>query len=132
VGLQFLALALVSVLISRGLISDPPVVAKLQMAMTTVTGFTALAAVVERVGAVILHVGLSLVVLQAIVRKQVRWVALAIAIHMFLDFSAVLLLKQLKLEIFVVEAILLAFAMATLALGIRFSRRGLQSITRLA
>jgi uncharacterized membrane protein YhfC len=132
VGLSFLALALASELSSRGLIADPLVVGKVQMAMTTVSGSTLLAAVLERVAAVVLNVGLSLTVLQAITRKQVRWVVLAIAIHALVDFLAVLLARHLKVDIFVVEAIMISMALATLGLGISLSRRSLQSITRLA
>jgi uncharacterized membrane protein YhfC len=74
----------------------------------------ATAGAVERAMALTVHVALSLVVLQAFVRKSGKWVALAVLLHFLIDFTSVegtVLLKSygaLVQEIAVVPSLVLA------------------------
>ena len=122
VGLNLVGFAVALVLVSQGLISNPQLVAKLQAAASTVSPSSVVFAVVERVGAMVLHVGLTLIVLQAVARREIRWLALAIAVHALVDYSAVVLAKQLMASTLVVEAVAITLASATLFAGVKLSR----------
>src|SRR5262249_1093349 len=45
-------------------------------------------AVLERVMAMTMHVAFSLVVLRAVVRRSLRWLALAVLFHFVIDFTS--------------------------------------------
>jgi uncharacterized membrane protein YhfC len=122
IGLNLLGSAIALHLASRGLIGSPALAATLDALARGYDGQAALATVVERAFAIVLHVGLALVVLQALVRRQLRWVALAIAIHACVDFVAVFTLHTLHWPVRDVEATIGAIAIAVLLAALRLAR----------
>jgi uncharacterized membrane protein YhfC len=68
-------------------------VAALHAQMASLTPLNALAGGVERLFALTLQVGFSLLVLQAFTRNDRRWVWIAVAAHAAVDFAAVALMK---------------------------------------
>ncbi len=69
---------------------------------------------IERIFAILLHVGLSVMVLQAVNRRQIRWLLLAILLHAAADSGGVLLLRA-GLPVPFVESYLALFALGMLA-----------------
>ncbi|WP_107310530.1 YhfC family intramembrane metalloprotease [Burkholderia metallica] len=88
--------------------------------MTLASPFLALC---ERVSAMAVHVGLSLIVLQAFVRGTKRWLAYAIAFHFLFDLAAVLLTRYWHVDTVLVEVLLFVCGAALLWLGLHWSRR---------
>ena len=121
VGLQLLGAAVGLYLAAHDRIHVPAVVDALRLVAASTSAGTVVAAVVERVSAVMLSVGLALIVLQAVVRGQLRWLGYAIAIHFAVDAVAPYALHGLRWPIVVVEAGLAVASAATLALGLAVS-----------
>lgn len=69
---------------------------------------------VERILAITLHLGLSLIVLRAVQRRQPLWLLVAILWHA--TFNAVALVMSMLTSLVIVELILGVFALATLVL----------------
>ncbi len=81
--------------------------------------YDSLLGTVERLLALPIQVALSVLVLQAFVRRQPAWVALAVAFHALVDAAAVL---ALPLGVYVTEAIVGGFALVSLVLILRLRR----------
>lgn len=80
----------------------------------------------ERFFAMMLHIGLSIMVLQGIVQKKFRYVLLAILIHGFVD-SLVGILPQIipaSYVLFVIEASVAIIALAVFTYGLLIKRKG--------
>lgn len=78
-----------------------------------------LAGGVERMGAIVVHIALSMVVWMAVTGRLPRWgYPLAILLHALLDVPAALYQCGVITSLWVIEVLLLAFA-ALLALGVR-------------
>ena len=119
VGLNLAASLVLYVLLTRG-ISLPIPAAKLAVIVaqfSTLTGWKALAFGVERLFALCTQVALSLVVLQAFLRRNLRWLGYAIALHFAVDFVAVMALRAAGALI--AEIAVGAFAAASLVLIVR-------------
>jgi hypothetical protein len=67
------------------------------------------------------HVGLALIVLQAWVRRETRWLVLAILLHFAVNSIAAIMVLELHLSQLIGELVLLAMAAAVLTLGWRLS-----------
>ena len=76
---------------------------------------------IERLGAIILHVGLSLLIYRAVSTGKRGVAALAYAIHFAVDFFAVAFAAVLP--IYVLEIIIVALAVGTLALSLNLNRQ---------
>jgi uncharacterized membrane protein YhfC len=124
VGLNLVASAVALLLASRGLIGSAPVIAALNALAASYDGQAAFTTVVERVSAIVLHIGLALIVLQALLRRQLRWVALAIVIHACVDFAAVFALHGLHWAVWTVEGCIAVASIFTLWLAAALARHG--------
>ncbi len=94
-----------------------------QLELFASTPFLALAPVVERIIALILQVSLSIVVLQAFIRRNWLYVLIAILIHAGFDFVAVYASVQLE-NIWLIEALLFALAAPLAFWAWQFRPRG--------
>ena len=95
VGLNLATVLVLYVLLSRG-IPLPIPAEKLDLIRTqlsTLTATRALAGGVERIFALCMQVALSLIVLQAFWRRNLRWLAYAIGLHFVVDFVAVMVAR---------------------------------------
>lgn len=84
------------------------------------TPLNALAGGVERLSAMALHVGCSLLVLQVFTRGQLRWLWLAMAVHTSMNAVGVLLAKHAG--VWISEGAMALFAAAALAWAVRLAR----------
>jgi uncharacterized membrane protein YhfC len=121
VGVQLVALLGGLILADVGRITDPRAIAALQLAAAHYDAGTAVATVIERIAAITLHVALALIVLQALVRRQWRWLGAAIALHAAVDLVAVVLAQSLKAPVAAVEAFLVAASAASLYVALRLA-----------
>ena len=90
----------------------------------SVPWYTALAGALERFNALIFHLTAAVLVLQVFLRKQIRWLWLAILWHAALDGLAVGLAPQ---GIGVVEGALVIFTLVNLWLLYKLRRSGMES-----
>ena len=123
VGVNLVASAVTLHLVSAGVIVTPRIVTAMHAVAAGYTPVAALAAVVERATAMAMHVGLSLVVLQAMVRSQWRWLALAVAIHFAVDFAAAFMADAVHAPTWVIEAALVAVCLPVLYYGVKVGQR---------
>lgn len=119
VGVNLMGLLVIWILASLGQIVDPHLLDTIRTQTATLSFGTTQLAIVERASAIAMHVGLSLIVLQVVVRGQWRWLAMAIAIHMVIDLAAVVLLRQLHLDPWLVELGIAAAGATILYFGAR-------------
>lgn len=80
---------------------------------------------IERIGAMILHIGLSLLIYRAVTSGKRGIAALAYGIHFVVDFIAVAFAAALP--IYILEIGVLALAVGTLALSLKLNRQKLNS-----
>lgn len=73
---------------------------------------------VERVFAIMIHVGLTMLVLYGINKKRLRYLLLAIVLHGLLDFIVVLL-SSLGVSIFLIEGFIAIFGLVGLIFAIK-------------
>ena len=122
IGINMAVLWVLYVALARG-IQLPLPKDKLDAIARVVSGLTpgqTLAGGIERLFALCLQVGFSVVVLQVFVRSQLRWLAYAMAMHFVVDFCAVVALK--RGGALFAEALVGAFAVASLVLIARMRR----------
>ena len=122
VGINMAVLFVFYLALARG-IQLPLPTDKLDAIARVVSGLTpaqTLAGGIERLFALCIQVGLSVVVLQVFVRNQLRWLAYAMAMHFVVDFFAVVALK--RGGALFAEALVGAFAVASLVLIARLRR----------
>ena len=81
-----------------------------------------LAGAVERVSAMMIQISLSVVVLQAFLRRNAWWYGLAVLLHTLWDASVVLL-TQAKLEVWAIEGIVLVMALISLGILVALKPR---------
>jgi uncharacterized membrane protein YhfC len=122
VGLALVGLLVVAHLASTGAIPAGPGLDAVRKQVAELTPVLGLAAGFERVSAIGLHIGLSLVVLQVFTRGGLRWLWVAIALHAGTNATAVLLLKPFG--IWPTEALVFLIAAGILAWAIRLARGG--------
>jgi uncharacterized membrane protein YhfC len=106
---------------ATGALPSGPGVDQLRQHVGQFTVVGSLAAGVERVSAVGLQIGLSLLVLQVFARGTLRWLWIAMAVHAGTNAVAVLLVKPLG--VWPVEILVLAIAAAVLAWATRLAAR---------
>jgi uncharacterized membrane protein YhfC len=123
VGTNLIGLMIVWILVLHGEIADARVVDAVRAQIASLDLWTMLLTVVERASTLAIHVGLSLIVLQVFVRRQWRWLAIAVAIHAVVDFTAVFLVHGAQLAAWLVEVVIAAAAAAILYLGLQLARR---------
>jgi uncharacterized membrane protein YhfC len=128
VGLNLMGLLVIWILASVGQIDNPLLLDTIRAQTATLRFGTTQLAVVERASAMATQVGLSLIVLQVFVRGQWRWLAMAIAMHMGIDLAAVVLLRQLHFDPWLVESGIAVAGATILFLGARVSVTGSKSI----
>ena len=120
VGLSLAGLLIAWALASVGRLPAGPALEAIRAQVTGLTFAKGLLAGVERISAMAVQVGLSLIVLQAFARRRFRWVLLAIGLHFVVDAVAVLLLK--RIGAYQTEILIGAMGAATLSLGWWLSR----------
>ena len=120
VGLSVGGLLVAALAADAGKLPPGPALDAVRQQVGGLTPWQALAGGVERVSAMVLHVGLSLVVLQAFTRGGARWVWLAIALHFSVNASAMLVMRQAG--IWPTEALTAVAAGVVLWLGLRLTR----------
>ena len=123
VGVSLVGTAVMMVLVGRGIIKNPEIAMKLLVATqsSTVVGF--IAPVVERISALAAHVGFALLVLQAVVRRRMWWVAWAILAHAVVDFIVPGLAQVLHVNVVIVEGVNLVLSIAVLYAAVRIAYR---------
>jgi uncharacterized membrane protein YhfC len=124
-SILFVGLSLVGILVAArmdrmGAIPAGPGLETLRKQVADLTVMGGLAAGLERVSAIGLHVALSLVVLQVFARGGLRWLWIAMAVHAGTNAVAVLLIKPLG--IWPTELLVFAVAAGTLAWAVRLAR----------
>ncbi|MGU7770120.1 YhfC family intramembrane metalloprotease [Burkholderia sp. MR1-5-21] len=122
VGIGFLALSVAYELAAHGHVTRSHAIALINLQFGGMTLASPLLALVERVSAMAVHVGLSLVVLQAFVRNRNRWLVYAIAIHFAVDLVVVFLARYWHVDAVWIEAMLFVVSAAILWGGVRCSR----------
>lgn len=120
VGLSVGGLLVAALAADAGMLPSGPALDTVRQQVGGLTPLQALAGGVERVSAMALHVGLSLVVLQAFTRGGARWVWLAIALHFSVNALALLVMKEAG--IWPTEAVTAVVAGGVLWLGLRLTR----------
>ncbi len=123
VGASLLGSLAMWVLAAQGLVTDPRVLAALVPALATLSMDQALYPLFERVAALGLQVGLSLVVLLVFLRGQQRWLWMAVAIHAGIDFVAVMMHTELQWPVAVTQVTLAVMAALVLGLAYRAATR---------
>lgn len=91
-----------------------PLVQAQAQALQDAAWYDALLPAIERVFALTAHLALSLLVLQSIVRRQLRWLALAIAWHGLLD--AVAVFAAVRWNVYIAEGGIAVIAFLSLAI----------------
>ena len=119
VSLPMVALLIGGILASHGHINSAPVVNAIRQQIEGLGAWGVPLAVFERASAMALHVGLSLIVLQALTHTDRPWLLIAIVIHVVVDAAAVLLNRHL-LTAYTAPIIAVA-AVAVLYAGLRLS-----------
>jgi uncharacterized membrane protein YhfC len=118
VGLPFAGLLLAWVLAERGSL-PPAALATVQRQVARMSFWGAQMAAIERASAIAMHLGLSLIVLQVYTRSSMRWLLLAMAVHFVANLAAVTMIAVLRLEVVIVELVLVGLAAAVLIGGAR-------------
>ena len=77
---------------------------------------------VERIFAMLLHIGLSVLVMHAVAHQRPRWLFLAILLHGGVD-AAVGLLSLWGFDVMVIEAFLIVFSLSTAALAFTLRKK---------
>lgn len=80
---------------------------------------TALIAAAERIFAMMVHIGLSVVVFYGVRTRRARWFFIAVLLHAATDFPAALFQKGIINSLLLVEAWALLMGVLTLCLGIK-------------
>jgi uncharacterized membrane protein YhfC len=123
-GVNLLATSIMLMLLANGTLSNPEIATKLHAATQSLTPVKALVPpVAERIGAIMFHVAMSLVVLQAVARRQLRWVAYAIVAHAALDTLAVSA-GPLHVNVYLLEALVVVLGVAALYVAAKIAREG--------
>ncbi|OQB23887.1 MAG: hypothetical protein BWY11_01540 [Firmicutes bacterium ADurb.Bin182] len=99
--------ALIGLIMSYGLSADP---------------WMTVAAGVERLSAMVLHVALSVMVLQSINKRNVLYLILAIFLHTLTNLAAVMMQAN-GTPVFLIEAVLFGFALIMLIFVIKLKNR---------
>jgi hypothetical protein len=81
---------------------------------------------VERLFAITMHIGMALLVQRAVLRKETRWLALALLFHTLIDTVAVY--GSVSYGALATEVILFILALASLYIIIRFRKEYLLSM----
>src|SRR5215472_11520453 len=114
VGLNLASVLVIYVLMSRGFPLPIPAdkLDLIRAHFSTLTATKALAGGVERLFALCIQVALSLIVLQAFWRRNLRWLAYAVVLHFVVDFVAVMVARLAGALL--AEVVVGAFAAAAL------------------
>jgi uncharacterized membrane protein YhfC len=120
IGLSLAGLLVAYVLASSGKIPPGPALEAIRTQTGQLTFWLALAGGAERVSAIALHAGLSLIVLQAYTRGGARWVALAIGLHFAANALGVMAAQ--RLGPWPAELVIAISAACILPLGISLAR----------
>jgi uncharacterized membrane protein YhfC len=119
VSLPMVGLLIAWVFAAQGRIAAGPATQAIQQQLEALGAWGVQLAVIERASAIVLHVGLSLIVLQAFTRGDRAWLLLAIGLHAVVDASAVVLNRYLPA--LHTELIIAVAAVTVLYAGLRLS-----------
>lgn len=97
-----------------------PARAALTTQLSALTPLNALAGGVERLSAMAMHVGCSLLVFQVFVRRQLRWLWLSMGVHTAMNIVGVLLAKHAG--VWISEGAMALFAAAAIAWTVHLLR----------
>jgi len=102
------------------------VVIMLTSSMALVQVDTLLIGSVERVFAMLLHIGLSIIVLYGVVTKKIRYLIMAIILHGVIDslIGLVPMFVRSEWTIFVIEGALIIMSVSVIIFSIRLKRKG--------
>lgn len=123
IGLSLVGSLVVYVLLTHGLMTKvpPEVLPKVEAQFATLTFSTALLGGVERLAALMLHTGCSLLVLEFSRGRGTKWLLGSIAAHAGLNGVALVLVKQAGA--WPAELVLVALSATLLTVAFRHSRR---------
>lgn len=107
------------------LVTSQPALAKVKQALMETPYYLYFLTIIEKICALMIQIALSLIVLYSVCKKQIRFLFLAIFLHMLIDIFAGLFAVG-KLNLFVVEAIVMVFGILSF-LGIKRFRRWFSS-----
>ncbi len=119
VGLPMVGLLVAWALAAHGHVDPGPATHAIQQQLEALGAWGVQLAVLERASAMLLHVGLSLIVLQAFTRGDGVWLLVAIVTHAVLDAAAVVLNRHLLA--LHTELIIAVAAVGVLYAGLRLS-----------
>jgi uncharacterized membrane protein YhfC len=120
-GLPLAGLLVSWVMAARGLIPAGPALDAITQQAAASDPWKVQLAALERASAMAIHVGLALIVLQVWLRREMRWLILAIALHFAVNSIAAILVLELRLSPLLGELALVAMAIAVLTLGWRLT-----------
>lgn len=126
-GLPLAGLLVAWVMASRGLIPSGRALEVVRQQTAVLDGWKVLLAAVERASAMAAHVGLSLIVLQMWMRGGLRWLILAMALHVAVNAVAAILVLALHLSPLIGELVIVVLAVGVLSLGWRLAQRAEES-----
>ena len=121
VALPLLGLLGAWVLASRGMITSGPALESVRRQTAQLDFWNVQLAALERASSMATHVGLSLVVLQAWLRRSRRWLLLAIALHFAVNVVGATLVHQLGANAVLAELVVAALAVGVLRFGWRLA-----------
>jgi uncharacterized membrane protein YhfC len=122
-GLPLLGLLVSWLLAANGVLADGAVLESVRQRTAGLDFWSVQLATVERISAILLHVGLSLIVLHAWKRGELRWLLLAIGLHFGVNAIAALLMYAQRLDPLMVEPLVLLLGGTVLAAGWRLASR---------
>jgi uncharacterized membrane protein YhfC len=122
-GVPLAGLLISWVMAARGLVPAGVAEEGIRQQVAVLDGWKIQLAALERASAIAIHVGLALAVLQGWLRREIRWLLLAILLHFAVNATAAILVLELRLSPWVGELVLVAMAVAVLAFGWRLSNR---------
>jgi uncharacterized membrane protein YhfC len=121
-GLPLLGLLVAWLLAAQGSLPAGSMLESVRQRTTGLHFWKVQLATLERISALLLHVAFSLVVLQAAKRREIRWLILAIGLHVSVNALAALLIYAARVDPLIVEPMLLTVGLALLAVGWRLDQ----------
>lgn len=109
IGLSVLANFVIISLVSKGGMEFPGLTPEIIDSVVNATWYMPLLGAVERLSTIILHITLSVLVWRAVSHRKIGWFLLAIAYHMLVDATAVIMV-QLGVNVILIEVALLILA----------------------
>ena len=121
VALPLAGLLVAWILASQGVISPGPTLDSVRRQTASLSFWNVQLATVERASGLAVHVGLSLMVLQAWLRRSLAWLFLAMALHFAINAIGASLIHVLRVYPVLAELIVAVLAAGVLLLGWRLA-----------